>query len=148
MKLAVEEAKSGIRMGQTPHGACLVKDDEVVSAAHSTWVASNDVTAHAEVNAVREACRRLNTLDLSGAVVYCTAEPCPMCFIICHLAKVSKIVFGTPMKESQKSGFTRFPALSAEQIKQLGGSGIEIVGGVLYEECKQLFREWSNQNRK
>ena len=148
MRLAIAQAKRGIAMGQTPHGACIVRRQEIISTAHNTTLESKDVTAHAELNAVREACRRLNTLDLSGAVVYCTAEPCPMCFIICHLAKVSKIVFGTPMKESQKSGFTRFPALSAEQIKQLGGSGIEIVGGVLYEECKQLFREWSNQNRK
>src|SRR5512136_2942722 len=95
MQLAIEKAKEGIRDGQTPFAACIVKDSEVVSCAHNAVWKRVDATAHAEVNAIRLACKKLNSIDLNDCVMYSTTEPCPMCFSACHWARISKIVYGT-----------------------------------------------------
>ena len=82
MKLAIEKAWEGIRKGQEPFGACIVRDGKAISVAHNTVRADIDVSAHAEMNAIREACKKIGTIDLSGCEIYATFEPCPMTFAI------------------------------------------------------------------
>ena len=94
MRLAIAKAREGIAKGQEPFGACVVKDREVVSAAHNTTIEDMDVTAHAEMNAIREACRKLKTADLSGCEIYATFKPCPMCQAACERANISRIHYG------------------------------------------------------
>ena len=101
MRLAINKAKQGIKQGQTPFGACISKDGEVISCVHNIVWESLDITAHAEISAIREACKKLNTVDLSGCVIYSTCEPCPMCFSACHWAKISKIVYGAQIEDAK-----------------------------------------------
>ncbi|MBD2040654.1 nucleoside deaminase [Microcoleus sp. FACHB-672] len=141
MKMAIEKAKEGLTKGPTPFGACIVKDGEVISCVHNIVWQSTDITAHAEINAIREACKKLNTIDLSGCVIYSTCEPCPMCFSACHWANISKIVYGTSIEDAQNAGFREL-SISNQQMKQLGNSSIEIQGNFMKEENLEIFKEW------
>lgn len=141
MRLAIETAMRGIEAGQTPFGACIVRDGRLIVAAHNTVWADTDITAHAEVVAIRRACATLKTVDLSGCVIYSTCEPCPMCFSACHWARISKIVYGATIGDARAAGFNELN-IQAPEMKQLGGSTVEVVGGVLATEAAALFRRW------
>ena len=147
MRLAINKAKQGIKQGQTPFGACISKDGEVISCVHNIVWESLDITAHAEISAIREACKKLNTVDLSGCVIYSTCEPCPMCFSACHWAKISKIVYGAQIEDAKKLGFSEL-TISNKEMKQSSDSPIEIVGNVLREENLELFKLWSEQENR
>ncbi|MCQ2574810.1 MAG: nucleoside deaminase, partial [Alphaproteobacteria bacterium] len=79
LSIAVEESSLSVNEGSSPFGAVVVKDGKIISRAHNTVVLNNDPTAHAEINAIRVACKKLKTFDLSGCVLYTSCEPCPMC---------------------------------------------------------------------
>lgn len=76
-----------------PFGAVIVKDGEIVASSGNSVIRDNDPTAHAEVNAIRMACKKLNTFDLSGAVLYSSCECCPMCYATSYWARISKIYY-------------------------------------------------------
>ncbi|MDQ7779119.1 MAG: nucleoside deaminase [Planctomycetota bacterium] len=145
MRMAIRKAAAGIKKGQTPFGACIVKDGrdgKVVSCEHNVVWKTTDITAHAEVHAIRSACRRLRTIDLSGCVIYTTCEPCTMCMSACHWARIGKIVFGASIADAQKAGFNEL-VISARTMKRLGRSPVKIVGGFLRREARALFALWS-----
>lgn len=141
MRLAINKTKEGIQSGQTPFGACIVKDGEVVVCAHNVVWKTTDITAHAEINAIRQACKKLNTIDLSGCTIYSTTEPCPMCFSACHWAMISKIIFGTSIEDAKIAGFNEL-TIPNEKMKSWGMSNLEIVRGFLKEENLELFKTW------
>src|SRR5947209_10405649 len=91
---AIEKAREGIGKRQSPFGAAVVRDGQVVAAAHNTVWLDTDPTAHAEVNALRQAAVALATIKLAGCVMYTTCEPCPMCLAAIHWAKLDRVVFG------------------------------------------------------
>lgn len=149
MRLAINKTKDGIKKGQTPFGACIVriKDRKIISCAHNMVWKSTDITAHAEVTAIREACKKLKTIDLSSCVIYSTCEPCPMCFSACHWAKLKKIVFGAKIKDAKKSGFSEL-SISNGEMKKLGKSSIKVTGDFLKKENAELFKIWRKQKNK
>lgn len=141
MRIAIDKTREGIALGQTPFGACIVKDDGLIAAAHNRVWANLDSTAHAEINAMRAACAALQSIDLSGCTIYSTCEPCPMCFAACHWAKISTIVYGASIVDAQRAGFSELTIADAE-MKRMGNSPLEIISGVSAEECRRLFDEW------
>jgi tRNA(Arg) A34 adenosine deaminase TadA len=141
MRLAIETSRRGIEAGQSPFGAVIVKGDELVVAAHNVVWLETDATAHAEVNAIRLACRKLGTIDLRGCRIYSTTEPCPMCFAACHWAKLDQIYFGTSIPDANASGFSEL-FISNQQMKDQGRSPIGITPNVLRDEAAELFRLW------
>lgn len=147
MRVAIEKTEQGIKIGQTPFGACIVKDREIISCVHNIVWANMDITAHAEIHAIREACNKLNTIDLSGCVIYSTCEPCPMCFSACHWAKISKIVFGARIEDANVNGFNEL-TISNKTMKEFGNSPIDVIGDILREENLELFKIWSKLNNK
>lgn len=147
MRLAINMAREGIQKGQTPFGACIAKEREVICCVHNIVWESMDITAHAEIHALRKACDALNTIDLSGCVLYSTCEPCPMCFSACHWAKISKIVYGARIEDAKKLGFNEL-TISGKDMKIFGNSPIEIVGDFLRNETLELFKLWYNQGDK
>lgn len=148
MQAAAKKAKKGIVKGQTPFGACIVKGGVIISCAHNIVWKNTDITAHAEIHAIRDACRKLKSIDLSGCVIYSTCEPCPMCFAAIHWAKIGKIVYGCGIKDAKKFGFNEL-CISNKKLKRMGRNKIEITGGFLREENLQLFEIWSrNKNRR
>ena len=148
MRLAIEKARDGVRGGQTPFGACIVRDGQVVACEHNEVWASGDITAHAEMVAIRRACEVLGTIDLSGCVIYSSCEPCPMCFSACHWARIGRIVYGAAISDAREAGFSEL-SISNEQMAKLGGSGLEIVAGCMAAEARELFDLWLSQaNRR
>jgi guanine deaminase len=142
MRMAIEKARQGIIEGQTPFGACIVKDRRVLAVEHNAVWATTDITAHAEIVAIREVCRDLVTVDLSGCTIYSTTEPCPMCFSACHWAGASRIVYGTEIADVAALGFHEL-RISNQEMKRLGNSPVEIQGGLLRDENLALLREWA-----
>lgn len=147
MQQAITKAKEGITAGQSPFGACIVKDKTILCCAHNIVWQSTDITAHAEINAIRIACNKLNFIDLSGCTMYTTCEPCPMCFSAAHWARIDRIVFGSRVADAQKYGFNEL-TISNQQMQQLGKSTIKITGDFLREENLELFTLWSAQENK
>ncbi|MFQ6088663.1 MAG: nucleoside deaminase [Candidatus Methanofastidiosia archaeon] len=147
MRLAIDKAREGIRNGQTPFGACIVKDGKIISCVHNMVWESTDITAHAEIYVIRDACKKLNTIDLSGCVIYSTCEPCLMCFSACHWAKISRIVYGARIEDAKKFEFNEL-IISNKKMKQLSNSSIEIIRDFLREENLELFKLWFNRKDK
>jgi guanine deaminase len=141
MQAAIDIAQKGIHAGQTPFGACIVKDGNIVSCCHNSVWLDNDITAHAEINAIRQACEKLKTIDLASCVIYSTCEPCPMCFAACHWANISKIVYGANIDDAQQAGFSEL-TISNKQMQQAGQSNVEIVECFMADQCKELFSLW------
>ena len=106
MQIAIDEAREGIHAGHGgPFGSVIIKDGKIVAKGHNTVLADNDSTAHGEVNAIREAERKLETYDLSGCEIYTTGEPCPMCLAACMWANISKIYYGCTISDNESIGF-------------------------------------------
>jgi tRNA(Arg) A34 adenosine deaminase TadA len=147
MRMAIRKAMEGIREGGSPFGACVVRDGHVIACVHNVVRQATDITAHAEVHALRMACRELDTIDLSGCTVYATTEPCPMCFSAIHWARCDRIVYGTAIADAQAAGFRELP-ISNEQMKALGGSPLQIEGGFLRDECLAVFEAFEAQEDK
>ena len=141
MAVAIAKARKGIAKGQTPFGACIVKEEKIISCAHNVVWKTSDITAHAEIAAIRQACRKLKTIDLTGTIIYSTCEPCPMCFSACHWAKINTIVYGADIADAKRAGFNEL-RISNKDLKKTGKSRIKIIRGVLREENKDIFNEW------
>ena len=106
LKMAVNEAFKGIRAGAGgPFGALIVLDGLVIGKGHNTVLESNDPTAHAEVNAIRNACKSLESPHLSGAVIYSNFEPCPMCLSAIYWADIRMLYYANDRFDAERMGF-------------------------------------------
>jgi tRNA(Arg) A34 adenosine deaminase TadA len=141
MRLAIEKCRHGLALGQSPFGCAIARDGELLSCSHNTVVLSTDITAHAEVNAIREACRHIGDIFLDGAIVATTCEPCPMCMAALHWARVETVYFGATIADADSAGFNELQ-LPAAELLRIGGSKLKLVPGLLPEECCKLFNEW------
>lgn len=106
MHLAARLSTENIDNGGGPFGAVIVKDGEIISTGVNRVTANNDPTAHAEVNAIREACRTLNSFKLEGCTVYSSCEPCPMCLSALYWAGVRKIFYGNTKEDAAAINFS------------------------------------------
>ena len=109
--------------------------------AHNTVWHDGDSTAHAEVNAIREACRSLGSIDLRGCTLYSTCEPCPMCFSASHWAGITRIVFGAGIVDAADAGFSEL-RISIYQMKAQGISSVRLVPDFMRDENRLLFKDW------
>jgi tRNA(Arg) A34 adenosine deaminase TadA len=141
MRQAIRITRDGIAAGQSPFGAVIVKNGEVVAAAHNTVWRDTDPTAHAEVNCIRKAARALSTIFLHGCTLYSTTEPCPMCLAAIHWAKIDKVVFGACIADAAEAGFCELH-VDARVLAELGKSPLVVESGLLARECAALFGEW------
>lgn len=88
-----------------PFGVVIVKDGEIIGKGYNKVTSENNPILHAEVVAIQEACKKLNTFDLSGCEMYSSCEPCPMCLSACYWAKIDKLYFANSRKDAKKIGF-------------------------------------------
>ena len=143
MERAISLAREARRLGEPPYGALVVDArGQVIAEATDEVRGGGDFTLHAEVTAVRRACKAVGP-DLSGCTLYTTVEPCPMCFTAAWLARVGRLVFGSSMQEVEVEtrGSQRELLVSAERMNALSGDPLSLAGGVLAERCLELFRE-------
>lgn len=141
MQRAITKARAGIHAGQSPFGCAIELDDALVACEHNTVLATIDATAHAEVNAIRAACRSTGAIFLERGIVATTCEPCPMCMAALHWARVDTVYYGASIADAAGAGFNEL-RLSAADLLQQGASRVKLVGGVLREACRSLFDEW------
>lgn len=141
MKRAIELSRIHMHNGEGgPFGAVIVKDGKIVGEGWNQVTSTNDPTAHAEVVAIRNACRELKTFDLTGAELYTSCEPCPMCLAASYWARISRIYFGNTREDAAQIEFdddfiyTEIPKKHDERkipMQQM-----------LREEAFEVFKEW------
>jgi tRNA(Arg) A34 adenosine deaminase TadA len=105
MRQAIALSKVSVEKGGGPFGAVIVKDGKVVARGNNLVTRKNDPTAHAEVSAIRLACKKLNTFDLTGCTIYTSCEPCPMCLSAIYWAHIDKIYYGCTQLDAKKIDF-------------------------------------------
>ncbi len=142
MQEAIAEAYRGIlhREGG-PFGAVVVKDGEVVGRGHNRVVENNDPTCHGEIEAIRDACKRLGTFDLSGCAIYTTGEPCPMCMGAILWANIDKVYYGCNVDDTDKIGFRDDAFYKRFRLK---GAGIS--KELDREACLKLYEDYAAQS--
>eukprot|EP00270_Netrium_digitus_P005939 TRINITY_DN1800_c0_g1_i1.p1 TRINITY_DN1800_c0_g1~~TRINITY_DN1800_c0_g1_i1.p1 ORF type:complete len:186 (+),score=59.72 TRINITY_DN1800_c0_g1_i1:126-683(+) len=143
LAMAVEEAYEGVKAGDGgPFGAVVVKEGEVVARCHNMVLRNMDPTAHAEVTAVREACKKLETYNLSECEIYASCEPCPMCFGAIHLSKMKRLVYGAQAEAALAIGFDDFiaDAVRGTAYFQKATMKIERAKGRDADAAEQVFQ--------
>jgi tRNA(adenine34) deaminase len=138
MQAALDEARAALAAGEVPVGAVIVSPQgEVLARAHNLRETDQDPTAHAEILALREAGRRLGNWRLSGATLYVTLEPCPMCAAAIAMARVERVVFAAqdPRLGAAGSRLQLFAELAGEWP-------VDVIGGVLEEEASTLLKDF------
>ena len=140
MKIAIDEARTGITAGHGgPFGCVVVKDGKVVGRGHNEVIKQNDPTCHGEVMAIRDACKNLGTYDLSGCELYTTAEPCPMCRGAIMWSNIRKVYFGCNIADTDSIGF---------RDKVFYESDEDISEELDRKECLEVFEEYRAINDK
>lgn len=137
MKKAFAEALQAFDKGEIPVGAVVVANGKMIARAHNLTETLNDVTAHAEMQAITAAANLLGGKYLNDCVLYVTLEPCVMCAGALGWSQIGKIVYGAP---DEKRGFKKFAPKSLHPKT-------EIVGGVLEIECIELLQEFFKNKR-
>ena len=137
----MHEALVEAKKGDLPYGAVIVKDNKIIIRSYNTAQTDNDVSAHGEINALRAFTKKYGySLDaLRNYTLYTTCEPCPMCAAACIWAGVSRVVFGASTKQLIDLGSQQID-LPCRTVAEKGFQNMEVVGGVLAEECLELFR--------
>ncbi len=139
---ALNEANKGIKKQEGgPFGAVIIKDNKIIGKGHNQVLKKHDPTSHAEINAIKDASKKLKTHDLSGCIIYTTSQPCPMCLSAIIWANIKEIYYATDKKEVANIGFR--DDFIYEYIKQPNNTikitQIENTG------CKQLLKNYNNK---
>lgn len=137
MKKAFSEALIAYDKGEVPVGAVVVSNKKIIARAHNLTETLNDVTAHAEMQAITAAANLLGGKYLNDCTLYVTIEPCVMCAGALGWAQIGKIVFGA---YDEKRGYSKFAPFAVHPKT-------EIVGGVLEDECRELMQEFFKEKR-
>ena len=146
MREAIRLADESVQNGGGPFGAVIVRDGEIVAGSSNSVTIDNDPTAHAEVNTIRQACRKLGTFDLSDCVIYTSCEPCPMCLGAIYWAHISRIYYGNTKKDAADIDFADdFIYKELEQHKEA-----RVVPAIplLRNEALKTFRAWEEKQDK
>lgn len=146
MRKAIILAKENIKTGNGPFGAVIVKDGEIISETSNSVTRDNDPTAHAEVNAIRQACEKLQTFDLSGCEIYSSCEPCPMCLGAIYWAQLDKLYFASSRKDAASAGFDD-EFIYEELAKTIRERKIP-TRQIMKEEADIVFKTWDEFENK
>jgi tRNA(Arg) A34 adenosine deaminase TadA len=141
MGIVLEHCERALARGDLPVASIIVRDDRIVGEGQSRAATGGDPTAHAEVEAIRDACRKLGSNDLSAATLYSAMEPCPMCCWAIKEARISRVVLG-----ARHAGMRRvdYGAYSIEKLLAMTNASLELVTGVRVPECEAVRRRWKH----
>src|SRR4051794_39998601 len=138
MARCVELAREALNRGDHPYGSVLVRDDAIFAEGQNRVNTKLDLTAHAESEVIREACKALETLDLSNYTIYASGEPCWMCGMVIRAAGIKRVVIGALSRASTGSYSSPFPNMIEGGVDRLGPPP-EVTVGVLAEECDAVI---------
>jgi len=143
MGLALDEARQAYDIGEIPIGAVLIMDGEIVSTGHNMREIWHDATAHAEMIVIRAACQKLARWRLTGATLYVTIEPCPMCAGALVMSRIDRLVYGS----------ADYKAGAIESIFNIAQNdalnhNIVVTSGVRTDECSEIMKDFFRNRRK
>jgi guanine deaminase len=140
MHQAIKEAFKGVQQNHGgPFGAVIVKDGKILSKAHNQVLKTNDPTAHAEINAIKKASKKLGTFDLSGCEIYTTCMPCPMCLGAIKWANIKIVYYGASSKDADEIGFRDQEFYEKDNLKIINIDRVESL---------EPFKVWSAKEDK
>lgn len=147
LRRAVEISGEHMRAGLGgPFGAVIVRDGEIVAEGSNCVTSANDPTAHAEVVAIREACRKLGTFDLSGCTIYASCEPCPMCLSAIYWARLGHVYYTNTREDAARIGFD--DAQIYDEIAMPIEERSIPMTRIVMNEAEQIFEEWLQKEDK
>ena len=147
MARAIQLSMSNVQSrGGGPFGAVVVKGGEIVGEGANQVTLANDPTAHAEVVAIRAACRKLGTFDLEGCEIYSSCEPCPMCLGAIYWARLSRIYFANGHDDASKIGFD--DSMIYRELAQPAAERKIPMVQMMRDEALAAFRAWENKPNK
>lgn len=147
MKHAFEEAYQGMKQNKGgPFGAVVVLDGKIIGKGCNHVTSTNDPTAHAEIVAIRNACRKVKHFHLQRAVIYTTCEPCPMCLAAIYWANIESIYFCSTRKDAKRIGFG--DDFIYEELKRDNKSRALPIKKIAISKGRELFNEWMKKNDK
>ena len=146
MRKAIELSIENIASGGGPFGAVITRDGEIIATGVNRVTSEHDPTSHAEVNAIRNACRKLNTFDLAGCEIYTSCQPCPMCLGAIYWAHIDKIYSGNTKTDAKEIGFDDsfiYDELALpDSLRRLPAESM------LSDEAIRAFRLWDESDSK
>lgn len=142
MEIALEEARLALEKQEVPIGALVVYDDRILSRAHNSPISMNDPSAHAEILAIRRAAEQIGNYRLVGTTLYVTLEPCIMCAGAIIHSRISRVIFGA---YDHKGGgvSSLYTILNDQRLNH----AVDVVGGILEEECSQILSGFFRKKR-
>jgi len=147
MARAIALALDNVRSGRGgPFGAVVVRSGEILAEGANSVTATNDPTAHAEMVAIRAACRRLAHFELTGCEIYTTCEPCPMCLGAIYWARPARVFFACTAADASGSGFD--DAFIFQEIARAQSARKIPMSPLMRAEALEIFRAWDAQSSK
>lgn len=147
MLRAIQLATDNVRSGRGgPFGAVVVRNDQIVAEAANSVTSTNDPTAHAEIVAIRLACAKLRQFELSDCELYCSCEPCPMCFGAIYWARPARVYFAATAAEASEAGFD--DSLIYREIAQPRAQQKIPMIQMTRKDARDPFRAWQQQPDK
>lgn len=146
MRRAIALAVENVKNGGGPFGAVIVRDGEIVATGANRVTPDNDPTAHAEVNAIRAACTKFGTFDLSGCVIYTSCEPCPMCLGAIYWAHIDKIYYGANQHDAAEVNFD--DSFIYRELELPVDKRRKPVANILHDEALAPFNLWRDKEDK
>ena len=143
MKHAIELSIKSVNSGTGPFGAVIVKDDKIISEGFNTVTSTKDPTSHAEIVAIRTACKELNNFSLKGYDLYTTCEPCPMCLSAIYWARIDRIYYANTRKDAQKIDFS--DSMIYEELNKAIKDRKIPMHQMMREEAIKAFELWDKK---
>ena len=146
MKRAIELSVESVNNGGGPFGSVIVKNDKIISEGSNKVTSNNDPTAHGEIVAIREACKKLNNFSLSQCELYSTCEPCPMCLSAIYWSRIEKIYYGNTREDARKIDFDD-SLIYTELQKNIDKRKIPMIQ-IMRNEALKAFELWDKKKDK
>jgi tRNA(adenine34) deaminase len=142
MALAIEESRKGLRAGERPFGAVVVRGDEIIARTYSVVESSGDPTNHAETLAIRAATTRLKSPSLKGCTLYTSCDPCPMCAGAMFNSQLERLVIGAPSRALMRFAGRPPRSYSVEELSKQMNIQLDVIRGVLQNEAEKVLAEY------
>jgi guanine deaminase len=146
MKRAIELSIKSVNSGTGPFGAVLIKDNQIIAEGFNKVTTSNDPTSHAEIVAIRMACKVLNNFNLEGCDLYTTCEPCPMCLSAIYWARINKIYYANTRVDAQKIDFS--DAMIYEELNKTIKDRKIPMHQMMRDDALKAFDMWDKKEDK
>jgi guanine deaminase len=143
---AIELSIKSVKNGTGPFGAVVVKDNKIISEGFNTVTKANDPTSHAEIVAIRNACKKLNNFSLHGCYLYTTCEPCPMCLSAIYWARIDKVYYANTRDDAKKIDFS--DSLIYEELNKTIKERKIPMHQIMRDEALKAFEMWDKKEDK